>query len=290
MGGFIMYKVCIYNNNVETVIHYPTPDQSAPHLFKADLTEKDNDIDTFSFSLYSNNPGYNLLMEFKTKIKIIDTRDNSVRFTGRILKPVEDMDNTGFYKEVDCENAFAYLLDSNVRDLSILSSTLTNALTTLLNRHNASVDADKQIWLGNVDELNSLVLNCNYETTQAALLNLIKDIDRHYQVRETNGILYLDCLQTLNNTVVDVRLGVNMRKLIKTYDPSNLATRIIPLGANNLTIASINSGIDYIEDVTAKGVYGIVEKPVSYSDITDATTLKSTAQADLSNYTQPLIS
>lgn len=285
------YKMCIYNEGTETEIHYPTAEKEAPHLDKMDLVEKDNDVDSFSFSIPINNPGYNLIQDYKTKIKIIDVSDNSIRFTGRVLNPTESMDSNGFYKSVPCENALAYLLDSNSRTTAILGSNLQGALQTLLQKHNATVEADKQIQLGTVDvTLNNIVYGCNFEPVLNAILNILKNVkEYHLRVRETSGVLYLDCLQSLSSNVVDVNLGENMKELIKSKDISQLATRIIPLGANNLDISSVNGGVDYIEDLTAKALYGVIEKTVSYSDITDASTLLSTSMADISNYTQPLL-
>lgn len=292
MGDVVVaYKISIFNNDVETIIHYPTAEKEAPHLDKMDLVEKDNDVDSFSFSIPINNPGYNLLQDYKTKIKIIDVSDNSIRFVGRILNPTESMGTGGFYKSVPCESALAYLLDSNSRTTAILGDNLRGALTKLLAMHNNAVETDKQIQLGNVDvTLNNIAYGCNFEPVLNAILNILKNVkEYHLRIRETNGVLYLDCLQSLSSNTADVRLGENMKELIKSKDISQLATRIIPLGANNLDISGVNGGVDYIEDLTAKGLYGVIEKTISYSDITDATTLKSTATADISNYTQPLI-
>ncbi|MCH3962696.1 MAG: phage tail protein [Clostridium sp.] len=282
-----MYKICVYNGGQETVIHYPVPDKEAPHLFKMDLTEKDNDIDTFSFSIDIGNAGYNSLKEFKTKVKIIDTRDNSIRFTGRILKAPENMDSNGFYKDAECESAMAYLLDSTARTQTYLTSDVSSALQDLLNRHNNIVEDDKKIYLGTVNVSGSIAYTCQYETTLSAIVNMLGDIKCHLQVRETNGKLYLDCLKELSDRIIDVRLGMNMKSLVKTIDTTDIGTRIIPLGANNLDISSVNSGLDYIDDLSAKSLYGVIEKPVEYSDITDATELKNKAIADISSYTQP---
>lgn len=282
-----MYKVCIYNGNVETILHYPTTDKTAPHLDKMNLVEKDNDVDTFSFSIPINNVGYTSLTEFKTKVKIIDTRDNSIRFTGRLLKAPEKMDSSGFYKEASCESALAYLLDTNARAQSYLTADISSALNDLLNRHNTIVEDSKKIYLGTVNVSGSIAYTCQYEPTLNAIINMLKGIECHLQVRETDGKLYLDCLKELTSRVVEIRLGENMKEMIKTYDPTSIGTRIIPLGANNLNISSVNNGLDYIDDETAKGLFGIIEKTVSYSDITEATELKTKVMADINNYTQP---
>lgn len=283
------YKICIYNEGTETIIHYPAAEKSYPHLSKMDLDEKQNDIDSFKFSISCENQGYNLLSEFRTKIKIIDVNDNSIRFTGRIINITENMDESGFYKDVEAECALAYLVDSNSRGQALIYSNLTDALTALLNKHNASVEDDKKIYLGNITLSTPIAYQCNYDMTLATILNMLSGKDYYIQVRESNSLLYLDVLTNIDYPTVDVRMGENMKKLVKSKGISNLATRIIPLGANNLDISSVNGGIDYIEDENAKNLYGVIEKTVSYSDITDAATLKSTALADMHNYTQPLL-
>lgn len=286
------YKVCIYNEGTETVIHFPSSDKTNPHLSKMDLDEKVNDIDDFKFTISSENQGYNLLKEFTTKVKIIDINDNSIKFTGRVLSIDEQMDSTGlFYKEVSCENALAYLLDINSRNNAIMANDLTTALTMLLNRYNASCLIENKIQLGNITAVqNNISYGCNYESIYAVISNILKDNKNYYlQVRESNSSLFLDCLSSVNSNTPEVRLGVNMKSLIKSKDTSKLITRLIPLGANSINISSVNGGIDYIEDETAKGLYGVLEGTISYSDITDATTLYNTAKADLSNYTQPLL-
>lgn len=284
-----MYKVCIYNNDIETVIHYPTADQEAPHLDKLPLKEGLSLVDSLSFSIYINNPGYNQITELVTKIKVIDIRDNSVRFTGRILDAPEKMDAEGkFYKDVLCEGAMSYLNDSRQRVNTFVITNPTDFLIQILAIHNSKVDSDRQMQVGNVDVTGSVAYTCNFGTTLAEILAVKEDIGGDIRVREADGVLYLDWLQSFSENTIDITLGINMKDMVKDKDVTSFGTRIIPLGANNLTISSVNGGLDYIEDTNAVGIYGVIEKPVEYRDIEDAQELYDTCLADLSNYTQPL--
>jgi|GEM_PF-3527591 len=285
-----MYSVGIFNNNIETIIHYPNTDKEAPHLDKLPLKEGLSIVDSLSFVLYPNNPGYNGLFELTTKVKVIDTRDNTTRVVGRVIDVNEKMDNNGlFYKEVLCEGALSYLNDSKQRANAFATTNVTTFLTQILAIHNSKVDASKQIQVGNVDVAGSVAHSCDFKSTLAEILAVKEKIGGNIKIRETEGILYMDWLQSFSITTIDVNLGGNMKDMIKGKDVTSLGTRIIPLGANNLTIASVNGGLDYIEDTAAVIIYGVIEKTVEYKDIISATELKNTCLADLIKYTQPLL-
>ena len=78
-----------------------------------------------------------------------------------------------------------------------------------------------------------------------------------------------------------------MKEIVRSNNIFEMGTRIIPLGANNLTIESVNGGKDYIDDSDAISKYGIIEKTVEYSDIENASELKKKCVEDLYNYTKP---
>lgn len=283
-----MYQVSVFNNGMETIIHYPNSDKATPHINSLPLKEGLSMVDSLSFILYSNSPAYNNLYELTTKIKVIDVRDNSVRFSGRVLDVNESMDDTGlFFKEVLCESALAFLNDSKVRN-AILAATPTGFLTELLSNHNSKVDATKQIQMGNVDVTGDLSVDGGFRTSLEVALEVKQKLGGDIRVRETNGVLYLDWLKSFSDSTINVELGANMKDMVKGKDVTSLGTRIIPLGANNLTIKAVNGGLDYIEDANARANYGIIEKTVEYKDITEAIELYNTCLADLSSYTQPL--
>ncbi|MBU3126737.1 phage tail protein [Clostridium tagluense] len=285
-----MYKVVLMNGSTETLIHYPNADKETPHVNALPLKEGLSAIDSLSFVMYPNSPGYNLVFELTTKVKIIDIRDDIVRFSGRVLNTDEDMDDTGlFYKNITCEGALSYLGDSKQRANAFITVDVATFLTQILAIHNAKVDVSKQIQLGIVDIIGSVAHSCDFKSTLIEILAVKETLGGDIRVREELGVLYLDWLKSFSVNTVDIILGTNMKDMIKGKNITTLGTRIIPLGANNITIESVNGGIDYIEDAVASGIYGAIEKTVEYRDIIDPTVLYNTCLADLSNYTQPLL-
>ncbi|WP_186430877.1 phage tail spike protein [Clostridium sp. BSD9I1] len=283
-----MYQVSVFNGEVETIIHYPTADTEVSHLNKLDLKEGLSLVDSLSFSLYPNNPGYDKVFELTTKVKVIDSRDNSIRFTGRVLSINEKMDSGGvFCKEILCEGGLSYLNDTKTRSETFLGSP-SDFTQWILNKHNTKVEDAKKIQVGNIDVIGSVAYTCDFKSTLETLLEAKEKLGGDIRVRETNGLLYLDWLQSFYNNTTEITLGLNMKEMIKHKDITSLGTRIIPLGANNLTIADINNGIDYIEDINAETVYGVLEKAVEYREITDPIELYNKALEDLPNHTQPL--
>jgi hypothetical protein len=285
-----VYKVSVFNNGVETVIRYPSSDPEDPQVNKLPFKESLSVVDTLSFALYTNNPGYNKVYELTTKVKVIDMRDNSIRFTGRVLSIDDKMDNDGtVYKDVTCEGALSYLNDTKQRGSTITDSTVAGFLNQMLSIHNSKVEDSKKIYVGNVNvqTTNYVVHSCNYKSTLAELLLTRDDIGGDIRIREVTGLLYLDWLQSFTNTTIDVELGTNMKDMVISKDFTTIGTRIVPLGANNLTIETVNNGVDYIEDNVSKNLYGVIEKTVEYNDIADAALLKSTCIADISKHTQP---
>ena len=244
-------------------------------------------MDSLSFSLYPNNQGYDKVFELSTKVKVIDLRDNTIRFSGRILNIDDKMDSDGkIYKDISCEGALSYLNDTKQRGSSYYADTVSGFLNQILSNHNSKVEAGKQILVGNVDVAGNVIHSCNYKTTLAEILEVRETNGGNIRIRETNGLLYMDWLQSFDNSLVEVSLGVNMKDMIISKDITTLGTRIIPLGTNNITIETVNNGYDYIEEANAKALYGVIEKTVEYKDITDPTILKNTCISDLPKHTQ----
>lgn len=282
-----MYKVSLFNNGLETVIHFPSSDPNDPHLSKLSLKEGLSIVDSLSFSLYKNSNGYNNVQELITKIKITDLRDNTIRFTGRVYNIKEKMDSDGkIYKDITCEGALSYLNDTKQRGSSLYSDTVAGFLNQILSIHNSKVESAKQIQVGNVNIAGNVIHTCEYKTTLAEILEVKDKIGGDIHLREYNNTLYLDWLSDYNTATLEIRLGVNMKDMIVEKDISSIGTRIVPLGANNLTIENANGGLDYIEDANARNIYGVIEKTVEYKDIKDAAELRNACLTDISNHTQ----
>ena len=283
-----MFQAMIYNNDIETTIHYPSSNKEDPHVDSLQLKEDTAGVGTLIFKLYPNNKGYNLIDEFKTYVKVKDLRDNSIRFSGRIIKIEDKMDSGGqIYKDVTCENALGFLNDTKERCSSYYGNNGSSFITQILNTHNNKVnDEHKKIYLGNCNINIGITHTCDFKTVLAEILQTVEDYGGYIRVREVNNKRYLDWVTQLENDIIQVDLGINMKEIVKSNNIFDIGTRIIPLGANHLTIESVNGGKDYIDDPDAISKYGIIEKTVEYSDIEDASELKTKCINELHNYTR----
>ena len=91
----------------------------------------------------------------------------------------------------------------------------------------------------------------------------------------------------------EIRRGKNMQGIHKQVDATNLITRIYPLGYgegdNQLTIASVNDGVPYIDADTIP-IYGLKETIWTDRRFEDAQSLKATATQILDETKTPHIS
>ena len=283
-----MYKISIINDNVETIVHYPDPE--APKIIDSKLNMKRSQAGSLSFNLYPNNPGYDLVHRFTTKVKVTDVRDNTDIFTGRVLTSVNEMADGGLVtKEVICEGAMNYLNDTRVGSEIYEDKTPQEVITEFLNAHNNSgIEDYKKVYPGTINVEDWLFFTSDFETTLEAIQKYVYNENKGTLLYRTeNGVNYLDYLSTPpQDKIVNVNLGENLKSL-SVDDSSVFGTRIIPVGANGLTIENVNDGKNYLEDPIARSKYGVIYQKADYSDIEDDEQLKTECEADLSQYTQP---
>lgn len=109
------------------------------------------------------------------------------------------------------------------------------------------------------------------DTTYPFTLNLVKPND------------------TVKGTVV---AGKNLRGIEIHEDPTNIVTRIYPLGfgegVNQLTIAGVNGDKIYLEDSAARAEYGLHKRIWVDMRFEDAESLKASAQAILDKFKHPI--
>ncbi|MBV4424928.1 phage tail spike protein [Clostridium tyrobutyricum] len=282
-----MYKITLINNGTETVIHYPDPE--APKVINPKLNIKRSQAGSLTFSITLNNPGYNLITRFITKVVCVDIRDNKEVFSGRVFTTKPGMADGGeLKKEVVCEGKMNYLHDSVVESVVYEDQTPVDVITALLNYHNTQVEDYKKVKPGIIDVEDWLFFTTDFETTLEAIQKYCIDENKGFlRFRTEDGINYLDYMANPpSDKIANISLGENLKSL--TIDDSQVfGTRIIPVGANGLTIERVNNNKNYIEDSAAVAKYGIIYKKADYSDIDDDEMLMTECQKDLSQYTQP---
>lgn len=282
-----MYKISLINNGAETVIHYPDPE--APKVINLKLNIKRSQAGSLTFSIPWNNPGYNSVVRFVTKVICVDIRDNREVFSGRVFSTVPGMADDGeCKKDIICEGKMNYLHDSVVESVIYEDQTPQEVITALLNYHNSQVEDYKKVQPGTIDVEDWLFFTTDFETTLEAIQKYCIDENKGFLRFRTEGrINYLDYMANPpQDKIANISLGENLKSL-SIDDSQVFGTRIIPVGANGLTIERVNNGKNYIEDSTAVAKYGIIYKKADYSDIDDDEMLMTECQKDLNQYTQP---
>lgn len=287
-----MYQVSLFNGEEETIIH--SIDSSAPHILNLNLKESLSNPEQLSFSLPINNPGFNKIEGLTTKVKVTSLNDNKVVFSGRIIPYKDGMTSEGkFNKIVTAEGAMAYLIDTSTRRWNFTNKTPAEIIQFLLNQHNSKVDASRKVYLGTIEVTQPITIDTNFETTLNAIVTKVRNIlGGDLRVQERSGVLYLDYLRAQGaNNNVEVRLGYNLKEIVREYDPTDIISRAIPLGygegINQLDITKVNGGVEYVDNSVSISKYGVIEGIVTNKEIQNADTLKIYGYTVLEEKKQP---
>ena len=285
-----MYIVNLKNGNIKTTIH-----GRKQKLRSGNVVQGINTIDSFSFTLYPTNNGYNVLNEFTTLVTVYDNTRGKYEFYGRVLKVFDAMDESGFItKEVVCESYLGFLCDSKQKYVAEKNWTVKGLLQQIIDTHNAKVEDYKKFAIGDVtvtDPNDNLYVGIQRKSTWETIKEkLIDKLGGEIRFRVVNDVIYLDYLQEIGTThETSIALSKNMKSITKESDPTEYITRLIPLGAKikdadgneteeRLDITNVNNGIEYIEDTVAREVYGIHEEIVEFDNVTTAEALLTKGQ------------
>lgn len=300
-----MYAVYIENQGAEVFIHHFLPQNTLPKLLSGKVVKEINTIPSFTFVILPNNPGFNRLCAYTTNVYVINDKTGTTEFEGRVLLPKPEMATDGtISKTVTCEGVLAYLCDSIQPYLAEKywegddeRTGLEEFIDYILEVHNSQTEDHKHIYRGDVnvhpfETSDNVSKGLNYQTTYECIMDkLVGSFGGEFDVRRADdGKLYLDYVEQFGeekNTSVD--MGVNMQSMSKEPNPTELATRLIPLGAKieqegeeteeRLTIAEVNDGCIYLENTLAVEEFGIIYGIVEFDDVTTAAELKKKGEA-----------
>ena len=273
-----MYEVKIINDSNETIINAVSTSSEAPRI-TGQCKFGINTIDSFTFNILPNNEGYNLIKDLKTLVEVNNIKTNKNEFRGRVLIQTPKMNSSGLLtKSITCESELGYLMDSVQSYGEYHNITVRGFLELIINNHNKQVSEDKHFTVGIVDVIDnndSLYRYLGYDKTLDTIKDkLINKLGGELRVRHENGIRYLDYVQAIGDKKdTEIVLAKNLITIEQERDPSEVITRLIPLGAKlesdeRLTIESVNSGLNYIDDEEAISELGIIVDTVSYDDVT----------------------
>lgn len=277
-----MFIVTITNGAENTIIHSDGTDR----ISGGKIAKTINAVDSFSFTIYPNNAGYDLLKPLTTSVKVYDESTDKDIFIGRVLKCPDSMDERGLIcRKVTCEGRLGWLYDSVQPYVEYKMVGISTVLSSFLSKHNAQVGADKRIELGQVTVTasNNYTYTANWDKTMNVIADkLIGKFGGEIQLRDKDGKVYLDYLENIGHgTDTTIELAVNLKTISREVDETAVITRLYPLGAKltdsekRLTIGTVNGGKDYIEDSSLIAKYGVISGPQIWDDITLASNLLS---------------
>ena len=277
-----MFIVTITNGAENTIIHSDGTDR----ISGGKVAKSINAVDSFSFTIYPNNAGYDLLKPLTTAVKVYDESTDKDIFIGRVLKCPDSMDERGLIcRKVTCEGRLGWLYDSVQPYAEYKVVGIRTVLSSFLSKHNAQVGTDKRIELRQVTVTasNNYTYTANWDKTMNVIADkLIGKFGGEIQLRDKDGKVYIDYLEHIGHgTDTTIELAVNLKTISREVDETAVITRLYPLGAKltdsekRLTIGTVNGGKDYIEDSSLIAKYGVISGPQIWDDVTLASNLLS---------------
>jgi phage-related protein len=285
-----MHTVTITNGTEKTTIHSDNLDR----ISGGKIVKAVNAVDSFTFTIYPDNAGYNKLKPLTTSVTVTDDSTGKDIFIGRVLKCPDSMDEQGLIcKSVTCEGRLGWLYDSVQPYAEYKVVGIRTVLASFISKHNTQVGDDKHISVGQVTVTgeNNYTYSVNWVSTMDAISEqLVGKFGGEIQLRDQNGKVYIDYLEHIGHgTDTKIELAVNLKTISREVDETSVITRLYPLGTKltdsekRLTIGSVNGGKDYIEDSALVAKYGVISGTQTWDDVTQASILKTKATAYLKN-------
>lgn len=283
-----MHTVTIKNGVEKTTIHSDNLDR----ISGGKIVKAVNAVDSFTFTIYPDNAGYNKLKPLTTSVTVTDDSTGKDIFIGRVLKCPDSMDEQGLIcKSVTCEGRLGWLYDSVQPYAEYKVVGIRTVLASFISKHNTQVGDDKHISVGQVTVTgeNNYTYSVNWVSTMDAISEqLVGKFGGEIQLRDQGGKVYIDYLERIGHgTDTKIELAVNLKTISREVDETSVITRLYPLGAKltdsekRLTIGSVNGGKDYIEDSALVAKYGVISGTQTWDDVTQASVLKTKATAYL---------
>lgn len=239
-------------------------------------------------------PGHALYDSVKKLKGIITvTQDEDIIFRGRVLETEKDFYNQ---KTVYCEGDLSFLLDS-IYAPGKLSGNVKAFFNALIENHNEQVDAEKHFTVGIVDAVDddetlnqaSRTGTRIYWNTSDMINDSLLDVYGGYlRTRTENGVTYIDWLKKSGDTNSQViEFAVNLLDLKDKIDASDVFTVLLPQGyaeiedgeyGEPVSIASVNNGVEYIQDDEAVALYGKIWRTKRWDWIEDPAKLLKKAR------------
>ena len=281
-----MYK--IYADDV--LIYDDTSPDPYIKVASPKLTVEKNAAGSLKMTIPPGNVGYDYIVRMITEIKV--EKDGYEYWSGRVIQEDKDFWNN---RTLTCEGELAYLNDTTQpqEHYSLSTTPIRLYFEALLDEHNEHAPAGKQFEVGYVDsnlEPDRLELDTNYETTIECINKIIDEYGGFIQIRKQGGVRYLDYWKEEPGTSSQIiEFGKNLIDFTSSFDSTEYATVIVPLGAKiEQEDSDLPDSYLTVEGATVEGAdgtrfvklsqdiidtYGWIEVVVHFDDIDDANEL-----------------
>ncbi|WP_240836972.1 phage tail spike protein [Macrococcoides goetzii] len=243
--------------------------RKSDNLMKSSTLDKELEaVDQFNFELIDSDIK---LKSFVSFVEVKNEVKNNVVFRGRIMTPTTQMNEDGTYNtSYTSEGAMAYLDDFIPSSDMKTDLTPQQRFTELINIHNSLLGADtyKRINIGTVSVTPKIPESetAEYDDTAYFILDPEKSILTH--IRELilgvyggeivlryeadgNYIDWVDKIGSKKST--ELKVGKNMKSFQRQIDPTEVITRLIPLGSSEPTAWEGSKRLEIIEDPRSGG-------------------------------------
>ncbi|HEW4860168.1 TPA: phage tail protein [Streptococcus pneumoniae] len=283
------------------VVHSPYS-RKGNKILSGSIKQAQNAINEFTFVIPMQNDLYQKLIPFQSIVQVVNLYDEEVEFEGRVLSISNKMTSTGFVQEVVCEDFLSFLHDSTQHFQKLKNTGAEAYLREILNQHNAQVEDYKRIYLGSVtvqSMTDKPFRYLGYEPTWNTIRErIIANVGGYLTLRRASDGLYLDWTTSIGqNQESPIQLGRNIKSASREVSFDGIATQIMPIGADEknsdgssssdkeeqgsdvtrkqIDISSVNGGKMWLEDAELVAKFGIIRKPVIWTEIDSPSVLKS---------------
>lgn len=251
---------------------------------------------SLTFKIPPSHLEYNTFRPMKTKITV--SMDDEEVFRGRVLSNNRDMNN---FRTVYCEGELAYLVDT-VQKAEKYEGKVHDLFRKIIEAHNQRVESEKRFVVGEITVENRDVLIAgqsediedvetgSFDYDQIAINSVANNWKKTFEyiqsclidyaggflrIRHQNGVNYIDYLDDEYGatSVQNIEFGKNLLDIVEENSPEEIITVLIPLGDENLTIASVNNGSDELVNEEAVAQYGRIVETHVFDSVNNPETL-----------------
>lgn len=245
------------------------------HLLESTVSSEHNKTGSFSCKIL---PTHRLRDKiFKIRSQFLLLIDDDIEMKGRVMDTSDDIDGN---LTINVEGSLAFFIDSVIEAYDEVSRTPKEQLLWIINTHNSQVEAYKHFMLGNVtvpgaDNVEQFNNTSDQKSLDAITSGLINRFGGYIFVRYDGDYTYIDWLAKDSGEISNQKfsVGVNIKSLSRQVSPDDIFTVLKPVGADNLTIESVNNGSKYIRNEPAIEEFGIIIHSENFSNISNPSEL-----------------